>query len=182
MTFVVPWPNGKKAAALEKKKALSMKIDLIGSSEKNRYCYYFFFPWSLLSFFRYSRGFHKSSFMHESRFCLRLYELTSLVLYLAFFFDFSKSRWDLRLPQLIDNQPRLMSINELTLTSYRPRPRNLQAQPGQPSKDYSFFDDLCCHFEVGLWAIPCPSIVVPLSLVSFVRAAFLSFTLTVAQQ
>ena len=88
--------------------------------------------------------------MHESRFCLRLYELTSLVLYLAFFFDFSKSRWDLRLPQLIDNQPRLMSINELTLTSYRPRPRNLQAQPGQPSKDYSFFDDLCCHFEVGL--------------------------------
>ena len=65
------------------------------------------------------------------------------------FFD-SFQDWDLRLPQLIDNQPRLMSINELTLTSYRPRPRNLQAQPGQPSKDYSFFDDLCCHFEVGL--------------------------------
>ena len=186
MTFVVPWPNGKKAAALEKKKALSMKIDLIGSTEKSRYCYYFFFPWSLLSLSIFE-GLSQIEFhaWKSILFTLLWAYISGSLLSFGLFFDFSKSRWDLRLPQLIDNQPRLMSINELTLTSYRPRPRNLQAQPGQPSQDYSFFDDLCCHFEVGLWAIPCPSIVVPLSLVSFVSqraAAFLSFTLTVAQQ
>ena len=60
-----------------------MKIDLIGSTEKTDIATTSFFP-DPCSLFRYSRGFHKSSFMHESRFYLRLYELTSLVLYLAF--------------------------------------------------------------------------------------------------
>ena len=147
-----------------------MKIDLIGSTEKTDIATTSFFPWSLLSLSIFE-GLSQIEFhaWKSILFTLIWAHISGSILgQLAFFFDFSKSRWDLRLPQLIDNQPRLMSINELTLTSYRPRPSNLQAQQSQPSKHHSFFDDLCCHFEVGLWAIPCPSIVVPLSLVSFV--------------
>ena len=155
---------------------------------KNRYCYYILlFSLILALSLSIFEGLSQIEFhaWKSILFTLLWAYISGSLLSFGLFFDFSKSRWDLRLPQLIDNQPRLMSINELTLTSYRPRPCNLQAQPGQPSQDYSFFDDLCCHFEVGLWAIPCPSIVVPLSLVSFVSqraAAFLSFTLTVARR